>query len=139
MENQLAGNFARKSSNRSVSRSIAAAQLCDTGAVFAIRHDELSDTGKLLLQRATVHVEAVFVNLIQDNDHRRVAAEAFDQPHPVVRVHVFRAFAPVKDEKVKTPLGQEKLVRRVHDFLTAEVPNIETHIFLIEQLHRPLE
>jgi hypothetical protein len=30
----------------------------------------------------------------------------------------------IKHHKIQAPLGQEKLVRGMHDFLTTEVPNI---------------
>ena len=75
--------------------------------------------------------------LVEHDEHRRFAAEALDQLEPVFGVRVLIPLAAAQDDEVHRPFGQEELVRGVHDFLPAEVPDVGPHRLAVD-LDRPL-
>src|SRR5258706_16305908 len=78
----------------------------------------------------------MLLDLIGHNDHRRITAETFDQSQPVFKVRILLAFTGIEDQEVQTALSHEKLVRRVHDLLSAKVPDIEPHL-IVTNFHLP--
>src|ERR1044071_6259567 len=76
------------------------------------------------------------VDPIQDNDDGGIGAEALDQLEPVFNVGIFIALAPAHHHQIQAALGEEELVRGVHNLLTTEVPDVQAHI-VRTHLHRP--
>ena len=67
----------------------------------------------------------MLIALIADDDDGGVAAEAFDGVEPIFETVFFFALAVVEDEEVEAAFGEEELMGGVHDFLSAEVPEVE--------------
>src|SRR4028118_669683 len=76
-------------------------------------------------------------NFIQHNDDWRLVAKTLDEFKPILRVHIFAAFAPVEDEQIEATLGEKELMRRVHDLLPAEIPHVEPHVLIAVEPERP--
>ena len=73
------------------------------------------------------------LDLIEHHDDRGVAAKALDQAQPVVGVMLLLALAAVEDQEVEAAPGEEELVGGVHDFLAAEVPDVQPDILAFGQ------
>ena len=67
----------------------------------------------------------MLIALVADDDHGGVAAEAFDGVEPIFETVFFFALAVVENEEVEAAFGEEELVGGVHNFLSAEVPEVE--------------
>jgi hypothetical protein len=65
-------------------------------------------------------------DLVLHDDDRRLPPEALDVLEPVLGVEVLAAFAAVQDQQVETAVGEEELMRGMHDLLAAKVPDVET-------------
>ena len=69
----------------------------------------------------------MLVNFVANDQYRRLAAEGLDDLEPVFDTVFFLGEAGIKNQKVKTALGEEELVGGVHDFLTTKVPDVKTY------------
>lgn len=69
-------------------------------------------------------VNIVKFDLFTDDNDGRVAAEALDELEPVFNPVFVFAGAAVAGKDIQAALGEEKLVSRMVDFLTAEVLHV---------------
>jgi len=67
-------------------------QLVQSRIAPAIGFQEIPDRGILLHQRAPVQVEWMLLDLVENDQDRRVGSEARDQPKPIFGVRVLAAF-----------------------------------------------
>ena len=102
------------------------------GRVGAVGGDDVADHREFLPQRRLVHGEWVLPDLVEHDDHRRLAAEARDQVEPVLGVGVLAPLPPVEDDEVQAAVGQEELVGRMHDLLAAEIPDMDPHLGILQ-------
>ncbi|PZO37058.1 MAG: hypothetical protein DCF19_19720 [Pseudanabaena frigida] len=83
-----------------------------------------------------VDVALAFLDFIFDNCDRAVATKQFDDVEPIIKVGVF--FAVVSNEGIEGAFGEEILMGGVIDFLTAEVPDVDSECFTIVEGEFPL-
>ena len=106
-------------------------QFLDARFVLAVGLDEVAHDAELLHQTAAVQIERMLLHLVEHDEDRRALAEAVDQAQPVVGIGILVPLTAIEHDQVQAPLRQEKLMRRMHDFLTAEVPDVQADIFSI--------
>ena len=86
---------------------------------------DADDVRIFLLQARAVNVERMLVGLVADDQHRRLAAEGLDDLEPVLDAVFLLRQARIQHQQVETALGEEELVRGMHDLLPAEIPDVE--------------
>ena len=67
----------------------------------------------------------MLADLVEHHDDRRIAAERANELQPVFGLGVFLALPTVEDQKIETAGGEEELMGGVHDFLAAEIPDVQ--------------
>lgn len=72
------------------------------------------------------------VALVADEDDGGVAAEAGDDLQPIFDLVLGFALAAVDDEQIEAAFAEEELVGGVHNFLSAEVPEVELDGLIVE-------
>ena len=117
-------------------------ELVDTNVSFAVSMNKSFDVGILFQKGTTVDIKGLFLDFIENNEDGRVSAKALDQFQPVFGVAVFMALTTIENEDVEAASSKEKLVSRVHNFLSTKVPDMEGDLFWMVifflKLNRPL-
>jgi hypothetical protein len=73
----------------------------------------------------------VLLDLVEDDDDRRALAEAVDEGQPIVGISVLVPLTAVEHQQIQAPLCEKKLVRRMHDLLATEIPDVQADVFSI--------
>jgi len=84
---------------------------------------------ELLLQFAEWYVGNTFVDMGRDEYDGRLGCPGLDRVEPVLHLAINPAASRVPDEKEQRTVREEELVRRVIDFLSAEVPCVQLHLY----------
>src|SRR5262245_49735644 len=114
------------------------AQIVNTSFIFAIGLNEFADGGIFLLQRAAVQIERMLFDFVHHYNDRRVGADTVDQVYAAIRVSVLAAFPDIKHQVIKAALCEEELVRRVHNLLPVEIPDVQPYVLITIELDRPM-
>ncbi len=135
---QLAGNGSRRLGRASVSRRIVRANSSRPVPSAQSVFSHVANEGKLLLESGAVEIERVLLDLVQNDDDRRLRGKAADQAQPVFGIGILAPLAAGKHQEVEAALGEEELVRGVHDLLPAEVPYVQADLLAIVQAQGPI-
>jgi len=86
---------------------------------------DADDVRIFFTQACAVNIERMLVGFVADDQHRRLAAEGLDDLEPVLDAVFLLRQARVQHQQIETALGEEELVRGVHDLLTTKIPDDE--------------
>src|SRR5262249_36437766 len=88
---------------------------------------------------AAIHVERLFLLLVQDHDDRSVPApEGADHPEPIVRFFVVPPLPAAEHQQVQAAGRKKELMRRVHHLLPPEIPDMQGHVLFLAERAAPI-
>ena len=73
----------------------------------------------------------MLVNFVADDQDRRLAAKGLNDLEPVFDAVLLLRQARIQHQQVETSLGEEELVRGMHDLLPAEIPDIQLDLGIV--------
>ena len=85
----------------------------------------------LALSPLSINVELCLIRFIGDDNYWRMIGKALYQLEPVFDLVLFLALAGVDDKNVDTALSQKELMGGMHNFLTAEIPDVQGNVLLV--------
>ena len=80
------------------------------------------------MTRSSVEIKPI-IDLVQHHDHGRFGGEAADHSQPVVGLSLLLSGPSVEHQQVQAAIGEEKLVRGMHDLLSAKIPHVQADVF----------